>query len=98
MTPATHLIEYSAEVSAARAAGQPLVALESTIISHGMPDPQNVQTAAEVEAIIRDHGAVPATIAVLGGKIRIGLSAAELELLGQSPEAMKVSRRDLPFA
>ncbi len=98
MTPATHLIEYSAEVSAARAAGRPIVALESTIISHGMPYPQNVQTAAEVEAIIRDHGAVPATIAVLGGKIRIGLSAAELDLLGQSPDAMKVSRRDLPFA
>jgi pseudouridine-5'-phosphate glycosidase len=98
MTPDTHLIEYSAEVSAARAAGRPLVALESTIISHGMPYPQNVQTAAEVEAIIRDHGAVPATIAVLGGKIRIGLSAAELEVLGQAPDAMKVSRRDLPFA
>jgi len=73
------------------------VALESTIISHGMPYPQNVQTAREVEALIRAEGAVPATIAILGGKIRIGLSDAELELLGQSPEAMKVSRRDLPF-
>jgi pseudouridine-5'-phosphate glycosidase len=92
-----NLIEYSAEVGAARSAGQPIVALESTIISHGMPYPQNVQTAREVEAIIRAQGAVPATIAVLGGKIRIGLSEAELELLGQSPEAMKVSRRDLPF-
>lgn len=88
----------SDEVAAARAAGRPLVALESTIISHGMPYPQNVQTAREVEAIIRAAGAVPATIAVLGGKIRIGLSDAELELLGQSPEALKLSRRDLPFA
>ncbi len=90
-------LEFSAEVAAARADGRPIVALESTIISHGMPYPQNVQTAREVEDIIRAGGAVPATIAVLGGKIRIGLSEAELELLGQSPEAMKVSRRDLPY-
>ena len=90
------LIEFAPEVTAARAAGLPIVALESTIISHGMPYPQNVLTASEVEAFIRAAGAVPATIAVLGGKIRIGLTAAELELLGQSPEAMKVSRRDLP--
>ncbi|MDC6168318.1 pseudouridine-5'-phosphate glycosidase [Paucibacter sp. XJ19-41] len=90
-------IDYSAEVAAARAAGSPIVALESTIISHGMPYPQNVQTAREVEQIIRDGGAVPATIAILDGKIRIGLSEAELELLGQSPEALKVSRRDLPY-
>jgi len=88
---------FSDEVAAARAAGLPIVALESTIISHGMPYPQNVQTASEVEQIIRDGGAVPATIAILGGKIRIGLSAAELEQLGTSPDAMKVSRRDLPF-
>ena len=91
------LLEFAPEVASARAAGRPIVALESTIISHGMPYPQNVQTAREVEAIIRAHGAVPATIAVLDGKIRIGLSEAELELLGQSPEAMKVSRRDLPY-
>jgi pseudouridine-5'-phosphate glycosidase len=92
------LIEFAPEVEAAKAAGRAIVALESTIISHGMPYPQNVQTAREVEALIREAGAVPATIAVLGGKIRIGLSEAELELLGQSPDAMKVSRRDLPFA
>jgi pseudouridine-5'-phosphate glycosidase len=98
MKPYQDLIEFAPEVAAARAAGLPLVALESTIISHGMPYPQNVQTAREVEAIIRAAGAVPATIAVLGGKIRIGLTEAELELLGQSPEAMKVSRRDLPYA
>lgn len=91
------LLEFTPEVAAARAEGRAIVALESTIISHGMPYPHNVQTAREVEAIIRSHGAVPATIAVLGGKIRIGLTDAELELLGQSPEALKVSRRDLPF-
>lgn len=90
-------LEFAPEVAAARAAGRPIVALESTIISHGMPYPQNVQTAREVEAIIRAAGAVPATIAILDGKIRIGLTEAELELLGQSPEALKVSRRDLPY-
>ncbi|QPF72115.1 pseudouridine-5'-phosphate glycosidase [Roseateles sp. DAIF2] len=90
-------IVYSAEVAAARAAGKPVVALESTIISHGMPYPQNVQTAREVEQIIREGGAVPATIAILDGKIRVGLSDEELELLGRSPEALKVSRRDLPY-
>jgi pseudouridine-5'-phosphate glycosidase len=91
------LIEFSPEVAAARVAGKPLVALESTIISHGMPYPQNVQTAREVEDIIRAEGAAPATIAVLDGKIRIGLDARELELLGRSPDAMKLSRRDLAY-
>lgn len=88
---------FSPEVAAARAAGKPIVALESTIISHGMPYPQNVTTAREVEQIIRDAGAVPATIAIIDGKICIGLSADQLELLGNSPDAMKVSRRDLPY-
>ncbi len=88
---------FSPEVAAARAAGQPVVALESTIISHGMPYPQNVQTAREVEQIIRDAGAVPATIAIIDGKICIGLSEEQLELLGSSPDAMKVSRRDLAY-
>jgi pseudouridine-5'-phosphate glycosidase len=88
---------FSPEVAAARAAGKPVVALESTIISHGMPYPQNVQMAREVEQIIRDGGAVPATIAIIGGKICIGLSDDQLELLGTSPDAMKVSRRDLPY-
>jgi pseudouridine-5'-phosphate glycosidase len=90
-------LSFSPEVAAARAAGQPIVALESTIISHGMPYPQNVQTAREVEQIIRDGGAVPATIAIIGGKICVGLTDEQLELLGQSPEAMKVSRRDLAY-
>ncbi|HTD02837.1 pseudouridine-5'-phosphate glycosidase [Undibacterium sp.] len=90
-------LEYSEEVAQARAAGKPIVALESTIISHGMPYPQNVQTAREVEQIIRDAGAVPATIAIIAGKIRVGLSPAELEQLGTTPNVMKVSRRDLPY-
>lgn len=88
---------FSPEVAAARAAGKPVVALESTIISHGMPYPQNVQTAREVEQIIRDAGAVPATIAIIAGKICVGLSEEQLELLGSSPDAMKVSRRDLAY-
>jgi len=89
---------FSPEVLAARAAGLPIVALESTIISHGMPYPQNVEMARGVEQIIRDAGAVPATIAIIGGKICVGLSAEQLELLGTAPDAMKVSRRDLPYA
>jgi pseudouridine-5'-phosphate glycosidase len=88
---------YSPEVVAARTSGKPIVALESTIISHGMPYPQNVTMAREVEQIIRDAGAVPATIAIMDGKICIGLSPEQLEMLGTSPTAMKVSRRDLPF-
>jgi pseudouridine-5'-phosphate glycosidase len=86
----------SAPVAAAQAAGRPVVALESTIIAHGMPYPENVRTAREVEALIRELGAEPATIAVIDGRIRIGLSDDELELLGRSGEALKVSRRDLP--
>ena len=80
----------------ALAAGRPVVALESTIISHGMPYPQNVAMATEVEGIVREHGAVPATIAVLGGVPRIGLSADDLELLASDPSVVKVSVRDLP--
>ena len=87
----------SPEVASARTAGKPIVALESTIISHGMPYPQNVQTAKEVEQVIRDAGAVPATIALLDGKICIGLSDEQLELLGTSPDAIKVSRRDMAY-
>jgi pseudouridylate synthase len=90
-------LEYSQEVIEAREAGKPIVALESTIISHGMPYPQNVETAREVEEIIRENGAVPATIAILGGKIKIGLSNDDLEYLGQSKNVEKASRRDIPF-
>ncbi|NDZ13065.1 pseudouridine-5-phosphate glycosidase [Variovorax sp. WS11] len=89
-------LALSAPVAAARAAGRPLVALESTIIAHGMPYPENVRTAREVEAAIRSLGAEPATIALMGGRIRIGLSDDELELIGRSDQAHKVSRRDLP--
>jgi pseudouridine-5'-phosphate glycosidase len=88
---------FSPEVAAARNAGRPIVALESTIISHGMPYPQNVETARKVEQIIRDAGAVPATIAIMGGKICIGLSSEQLEQLGTAPDAIKVSRRDLAY-
>jgi pseudouridine-5'-phosphate glycosidase len=92
-----NFLQFSPEVEAARAAGKPVVALESTIISHGMPYPQNVQTAREVEQVIRDAGGVPATIAIIDGRICVGLSSEQLELLGQSKDAMKVSRRDLAY-
>ena len=91
------LLHFSEEVLAARAQGKPIVALESTIISHGMPYPQNVQTAREVEQIIRDGGATPATIAIMDGKICVGLSDAQLEQLGNTAGVLKVSRRDLPY-
>lgn len=86
------------EVAQALANGEPVVALESTIIAHGMPYPQNVATALEVEAVIRAHGAVPATIAVLEGKICIGLSTQQIEALGSAKDVMKLSRRDLALA
>ncbi|MGB0900616.1 pseudouridine-5'-phosphate glycosidase [Halocynthiibacter sp.] len=86
---------FSQEVSAALTTGAPLVALESTIITHGMPWPQNVETARRVEATIRENGAVPATIAIMNGKIHIGLSDAELEELGQAQDVAKLSRADL---
>lgn len=87
--------DYSQEVRVAKASGKPLVALESTIITHGMPYPQNVETARVVEAEIRDAGAVPATIAVLGGRLHVGLEPAELEQLARADAVMKLSRADL---
>lgn len=90
-------LSYSTEVQEAMAAGKPIVALESTIISHGMPYPQNVKTAREVEQIIRDNGAVPATIALIDGEIKIGLSDDELEMFGNSQGVAKASRRDLGY-
>lgn len=84
------------EVAEAIRSGKPIVALESTIISHGMPYPQNVETALKVEQIIRDHGAVPATIAVIGGRLKAGLSPEEIEYFGKKGRAIaKASRRDL---
>lgn len=90
-------LQFTEEVADALAAGRPVVALESTIISHGMPYPQNVEMAVEVEGIIREHGAVPATIAVLDGRPRIGLDSDALELLASHEDVMKVSVRDLPY-
>jgi pseudouridine-5'-phosphate glycosidase len=89
-------LEISPEVKAALEEGRPVVALESTIISHGMPYPKNVQTAMEVEQVVRDNGAVPATIAVIGGKLKAGLSHDEIEYLGKKGLSVsKASRRDL---
>ena len=90
-------LELSPAVKAALVAGEPLVALESTIISHGMPYPQNVETALRVEEEVRKAGAVPATIAVIDGKLKAGLTQAEIEYLGKKgTEVTKASRRDLP--
>jgi pseudouridine-5'-phosphate glycosidase len=90
-------LELSPAVKAAKLAGAPIVALESTIISHGMPYPQNVETALKVEETIREAGAVPATIALIGGKLKAGLTADEIEYLGKKGTAVtKASRRDLP--
>ena len=87
-------ITYSTEVAAARANRTPLVALESTIITHGMPYPQNVETAQTVEADIRDHGATPATIAVLNGRLHVGLEPDDLTALAQAKNVAKLSRAD----
>ena len=90
-------LSVSTEVQEALAAGKPVVALESTIISHGMPYPQNVETALNVEQIIREAGAIPATIAIIKGKITVGLSPDEIEYLGKKGlNVIKASRRDLP--
>ncbi|MBT8413097.1 MAG: pseudouridine-5'-phosphate glycosidase [Boseongicola sp.] len=90
-------MDLSADVAKARADGAPIVALESTIISHGMPYPRNIETARAVEATVRAHGATPATIAVIDGRLKIGLSDTDLERLGAdgSREVMKLSRRNL---
>jgi len=90
-------LNISAEVALAISEGSPLVALESTIISHGMPWPQNVETALAVEQIVRDAGAIPATIAILEGKLCVGLNDRQLEMLGKSTGVWKVSLRDMPF-
>jgi pseudouridylate synthase len=93
---AAGLIDFSPEVAEARSAKKPIVALESTIITHGMPYPRNVETARSVEAAAREMGAVPATIAVIDGRFRVGLDAAEIERLGElSGGVVKASRRDL---
>lgn len=90
-------LELSPEVEKALKEGRPVVALESTIISHGMPYPANVDTARKVEQLVRDRGAVPATIAILDGKLKAGLSDEEIEFLGQATDIIKASRRDIPY-
>jgi len=95
---AVRFLDIAPEVQTTLAAGGAVVALESTIITHGMPHPQNVATAREVEAVVRENGAVPATIAIIEGRIKIGLSDAELDWLGTAQNVMKLSRADLPYA
>lgn len=90
-------LDVKREVDEALKSGKPVVALESTIISHGMPYPKNVETALNVEKIIRENGAVPATIAILNGRLKAGLTADEIEYLGKARGVIKSSRRDIPF-
>jgi pseudouridine-5'-phosphate glycosidase len=91
-------VEIAPEVRDALERRRPIVAMETTILSHGMPYPQNVQTAREVEKIVRDAGGVPATIAVIAGRLRVGLRDDELERFGTAKDVMKLSRADLPYA
>jgi len=95
LIPLPYAPRYAPEVAAAQAAGTPIVALESTIITHGMPYPQNVEAARQVEQTIRDNGAVPATIAVIAGQLHIGLTDAQLDTLGQATGVAKLSRADM---
>jgi pseudouridine-5'-phosphate glycosidase len=90
-------LEIKPEIEQAIANNRPVVALESTIISHGMPYPQNIETAKKVESIIRENGAIPATIGIINGVLKVGLNDEELEIMGKSKDVAKVSRRDLPF-
>ncbi|MCX6290814.1 MAG: pseudouridine-5'-phosphate glycosidase [Bacteroidetes bacterium] len=90
-------LNISTEVRDALVSGKPVVALESTIIAHGMPYPKNIQTALEVESMIKNNGAVPATIAILDGKCCVGLNEEQLTALGKSKEVWKVSLRDIPY-
>src|SRR6266852_7656265 len=88
----------SSEIESALAANRPVVALESTVIAHGLPRPQNLETAQRLERIVRDEGAIPATIAVLGGKLCVGLDDDQLELIGNDDDIKKISARDLAVA
>ena len=90
-------LDIKPEVAKALEEGTPVVALESTIIAHGMPYPKNVETAIKVEEVIREGGAVPATIAIINGRIKIGLTEEEIEYLGTADNVLKVSRRDFPL-
>ncbi|MCD6330531.1 MAG: pseudouridine-5'-phosphate glycosidase [Candidatus Cloacimonetes bacterium] len=90
-------LEINPEIQQTLSEGKPIVALESTIISHGMPYPENIKTAKEVEQVVRDNGSIPATIAILNGIMKVGLSENELEFLAKSKDIQKVSRRDIPY-
>lgn len=90
-------LDINPEVAAALERGEPVVALESTIIAHGMPYPKNVETALRVHRMIRENGAVPATIGIIGGRIKVGLTDEEIEYMGKADDVAKISRRDLPF-
>lgn len=91
-------LEFSKEVDDAIAAGKPVVALESTVIAHGLPFPQNLETALKLEQAVRDEGAVPATIAIFDGEFYVGLSREQIEVLATDKNVRKISRRDLPIA
>ena len=90
------MLRVSEEVRHALSTGLPVVALESTIVAHGMPYPKNLETAMGVEAIVREGGAIPATVAVVDGTLQVGCDATTLERLASEPGVAKVSRRDLP--
>ena len=92
-----HNLIKTEEIDQALASGKPVVALESTVISHGLPYPTNLEAALQMEEIIRKEGAVPATMAILGGKVRVGVTRDELEHLASAKGIRKVSRRDLPI-
>ncbi|MFZ6051773.1 pseudouridine-5'-phosphate glycosidase [Halocola ammonii] len=98
MNQKTDLLVLSAEVESALKENRPVVALESTIISHGMPFPENLKTAQALEDIVRAEGTVPATVAVMDGKLRAGLSESQLERLAKEEDVLKLSRFDLPLA
>ncbi|MCL2320767.1 MAG: pseudouridine-5'-phosphate glycosidase, partial [Oscillospiraceae bacterium] len=90
-------ISIKEDIKQALLENRPVVALESTIISHGMPYPQNVETALKVEKIVRDNGATPSTIAIINGKLKIGLTHDEIDFLGKSKDIIKTSIRDIPY-
>ena len=94
---AKNFLNIHPEITNALSEGKPVVSLESTIIAHGMPYPKNIETALEVENIIRENGCVPATIAILNGKLCVGLNTAQLEIVGNTKDVWKVSLRDMPF-
>lgn len=93
----SHLFEINPEVKSALAERRPVVACETAILTHGLPRPVNIETCLQIEQIIRQHGSIPATIGILNGRIKIGLTQTELEQLGSSKNVEKASRRDLPY-